>query len=348
MESLQLNEVVSLFSGCGGSSLGYKLAGFKILSANEFVIEAQNTYRSNFPDTLLLTEDIRNITGEQILELIKKKPKELELLDGSPPCNAFSTAGKGSKNWGRIKHYSDETTQRTDDLYFEFIRILKVIRPKVFLTENVPALVTGKNKGYFNNIFTQMRESGYKVKCTILDASHYHVAQKRRRLFFMGVRNDFNISPSFPSIQTKRSMIVKDVLNDIVNQEWELEEAKDMNRGSKMWLRRIRPGEKGSNAHPNKSYHSLSRISYDRPAPTIIGVSPNSLGNHKRSSLCHPIEDRYLTITELKRIASFPDDFILTGNFCQQWERIARAVPPNLMRAIAIHIRDKILPNICL
>lgn len=340
-------EVVSLFSGCGGSSLGYKMAGFKILLANEFVKEAQITYHANFPNTKLLIDDIRTIDGYSILKMIQKHRYELELLDGSPPCNPFSTAGKGSKLWGKVKHYSDEKNQRTDDLYFEFIRILKQIMPKMFLTENVPALINGKNRGYFNEIFQAMKEAGYKVTCAIINASYFGVPQNRNRLFFMGVRDNFNVEPTFPDAQIdSRPITVREAFENVKNQEWELEEARAMNPSSKYWLKHIRQGQKGSQAHPEKSFHSLSRCNWNKPAPTIIGLSLNSQTNNKLSSLCHPDEDRYLTISELRRIASFPDDFILTGNFSQQWERIARAVPPLLMKTIALHIKKNILPRL--
>jgi DNA (cytosine-5)-methyltransferase 1 len=336
-------EVVSLFSGCGGSSLGYKLAGFKILSANEFVNAARDTYHANFPDTILISEDVRKINGEQILKLIKKKKGELDVLDGSPPCNAFTTTGKREKNWGINKHYSDEKFQRTDDLYYEFIRILKDIMPKVFLTENVPALTQGVARGYFNDIFTKMKETGYNVRCAIMDASLYNVAQKRKRLFFMGVRKDFNVQPSFPR-PNKRPLTVREVWNNLKNNKWELEQARDVPFSVKTWLKQIKAGQKGSQVHPKKFFFSLTRVAMDRPSPTVVGISGDSAAGGKWAALCHHSENRYLTISEIKRISSFPDDFILTGNFAQQWERVARAVPPNLMKANALHIKENILP----
>ena len=98
---------VSTFSGCGGSSLGYKMAGFRVLWASEFIPAAQDTYRANHPATILDTRDIRNVQASDILDAIGMKPGELDLFDGSPPCASFSTAGKREAGWGKVKAYSD-------------------------------------------------------------------------------------------------------------------------------------------------------------------------------------------------------------------------------------------------
>ena len=135
-------KAISLFSGCGGSSLGYKLAGFKVLLANEFIDIAADTYQANFSDTIVLRDDIRKLTGKIILDKVNLKVGELDLLDGSPPCQSFSTAGKREEKWGKVVKYS-ETMQRTDDLLFEYARILKEIQPKTFVCENVKGLVLG-------------------------------------------------------------------------------------------------------------------------------------------------------------------------------------------------------------
>jgi len=98
---------VSLFAGGGGSSTGYRMAGGKSLLINEFVQDAANTYQANWKNTKILTDDVKKITGAQILKEINMKKGELDLLDGSPPCSAFSVAGTRDKNWGKTKTYSD-------------------------------------------------------------------------------------------------------------------------------------------------------------------------------------------------------------------------------------------------
>src|SRR4051812_23563290 len=132
---------VSTFSGCGGSSLGYRMAGFRVLWCNEFIAAARETYRANAADyTVIDSRDIRQVKPEDVLSTIKMQPGQLDLLDGSPPCASFSMAGKRSALWGKTKKYS-ETAQRTDDLFFEFARLIRGIQPKVFVAENVAGLV---------------------------------------------------------------------------------------------------------------------------------------------------------------------------------------------------------------
>ena len=145
-----MRKAISFFSVCGGSSLGYKLAGIKVLYANEFVKKASDVYKINFPTTIMDIRDIRTIQPTEVLEKIKLKKGELDFLDGSPPCASFSTAGKREKDWCKIKNYSGKK-QRTDDLFYEYIRMVKGINPKIFIAENVSGLIQGKAKGHFNN-----------------------------------------------------------------------------------------------------------------------------------------------------------------------------------------------------
>lgn len=200
IEELEPNgfKVVSTFSGGGGSSLGYKMAGFKVLYANEFIPEAQKTYRANFPNTYLDTRDIREVKPEEILEITGLKKYELDILDGSPPCASFSTAGAREKHWGEKKKYSDGF-QRVDDLFFEYIRILRGLMPKCFVAENVTGLVKGKAKGYFKIILKELKDSGYRVKAVKINAAYLGVPQKRERIIFLGVRKDLNIEPVAPT-----------------------------------------------------------------------------------------------------------------------------------------------------
>jgi DNA (cytosine-5)-methyltransferase 1 len=141
-------EVISTFSGCGGSCLGYRMAGFRVLWASEFIPAAQKVYKMNHSKSALDTRDIRDVDAEEILDTVDREPGKIDILDGSPPCSDFSAAGKGSEGWGEVKDYSD-TRQRVDDLFFEYARILNGLKPKVFVAENVRGLVRGKSKGYF-------------------------------------------------------------------------------------------------------------------------------------------------------------------------------------------------------
>lgn len=189
----------SSFSGCGGSSLGYRMAGFRMGWASEFIPAAQDTYRANAsPHTHLDTRDIRDVTGKDVLNAIGLNVGELDLWDGSPPCSPFSTAGKREAGWDVIKQYSD-TKQRVDDLFFEYARLVQEIQPRTFVAENVSGLVKGTAKGYFKLVLRALKEAGYRVEARLLNASWLGVPQSRQRLIFIGVREDLDMVPAFPS-----------------------------------------------------------------------------------------------------------------------------------------------------
>lgn len=363
---------VSTFSGCGGSSLGYKMAGFKVLWASEFIPAAQETYRANHSGTILDTRDIRLVQADDILEAIGMQRGQLDLFDGSPPCASFSTAGKREDGWGKIKQYSD-TKQRTDDLFFEYARLIKGVQPKVFVAENVSGLVKGTAKGYFLEILAALKECGYTVKAQLLDAQWLGVPQARQRVIFIGVRNDFNVEPVFPKPLTY-NYTVREALPWIVKQGDNagfgggsmrdanlpsptigtgpqtgngrfppalVEAETDISRYSigALWDE-IQPGEQ----HPRR--FNLVKPSLDAPCNTITQTMGNGAGKVKyAAAVVHPLEKRYFSIAELKRICAFPDDFVLTGTYAQQWERLGRAVPPVMMSHVAATIRDEVLPK---
>lgn len=189
---------VSSFSGCGGSSTGYRMAGYRMLWASEFIPAAQETYRANCaPYTLLDTRDIREVTGADLLADIGLGVGDIDLFDGSPPCASFSTNGNREKDWGKVKKYSD-TTQRTDDLFFEFSRLIRETQPRTFVAENVAGLVKGAAKGYFKMILTDLKACGYQVTARVCGSAWLGVPQTRNRIIFIGVRNDLGMAPVFP------------------------------------------------------------------------------------------------------------------------------------------------------
>lgn len=347
IENLPWNgcNVVSTFSGGGGSCLGYRMAGYHVLYANEFIEEAQRTYKANHPNSYLDCRDIRTVKPEEILEIIKMRKGELDLFDGSPPCSAFSTAGSREKGWGKVKAYSD-TKQRVDDLFFEYTRLLKGLQPKVFIAENVSGLTQGVAKGYFNEIIEELRNCGYNVKAGLINAMWLGVPQSRKRVIFMGVRKDLELEPSYPK-PFEYYYTLKDALKDVKNDSQEVEEllkAACRYKYGKV-LSKIPKNPKkpiqGSKIM-NGSYFNLVRESMFQPCSTIC----QNNGNESASGNCHPLYDRKFTIEELKRITSIPDDFILTGTFQQQWERLGRMVPPLMMKAISEHVYKEILCKI--
>lgn len=190
--------VISTFSGCGGSCLGFRMAGYRVLWANEFIPAAAEVYRLNAPTTLLDTSDIRALDPATILQATGLRVGEIDVLEGSPPCASFSTSGRRSKSWGKVRSYS-ETAQRSDDLFFEFARLLAALQPRAFIAENVSGLVRGVAKGYFKLILAALRDCGYRVEARLLDAQWLGVPQMRSRIIFQGIRNDLNRAPAWPT-----------------------------------------------------------------------------------------------------------------------------------------------------
>lgn len=341
--------VVSTFSGAGGSCLGYRMAGYKVRWANEFIPAAQETYRANHKDTYLNTKDIRAVTAEDIFAESGLTYGEIDLFDGSPPCCAFSTAGSREKGWGKIRKYSD-SEQRVDDLFFEYARLIKACQPKTFVAENVSGLVKGTAKGYFKEILKALEECGYEVKAKLLNAQWLGVPQSRERIILVGVRDDlvkrYDVHPAHPKpCETYISLgeALEGVDANSEEAQWLTEDVKKYSQYKviQKMPRNPRKPVKGSR-YMNGSYFNLSRESMYRPCSTVCQMG----GLKSASGNIHPLYDRKFTIEELKRITSMPDDFILTGNFEKQWERLGRAVPPVMMSHIAKAVQTEVLGKI--
>ena len=373
-------KVISTFSGGGGSSTAYRLAGGKVLVANEFVEEAARTYAENYPDTVILPDDIKELSGKDFLDAAGIGVGELDILDGSPPCSAFSVSGslshniheeehidlwgnvtiekvpgKHSDGWSKTKNYSDgKKVENIEDLFFEFLRVAEEIKPKVIVAENVKGLTVGEAKSYFNKILNKFEEIGYDVCAQVLDSRYYGVSQTRTRVIFIGVREDvaektgynfMNISQIFPKPDTE-VIPVKDVMIDL---EYDAEEVEYL---TKKWINTAywkQTGSKmpidpdkvltGMDYHPKGHHFNLKRVSQYQPAPTITAMG----SAETTAGAFHWIEPRKLTLGELKRIMSLPDDFKLTGKWNQKAERCGRMVPPLMMERIASSIYEKVL-----
>ena len=194
--------VISLFSGAGGSALGYRLGGFNELLDIDIDQTACNTFQHNFPLTPAWNRDISSVEVSEILQYIDIDVGQLDVLDSSPPCVGFSICGRRN------------IRDKRNDLFLEGARFIEGLRPKVFLIENVPGLITGKMKGKFNQIFTRLKSTGYKLKCKSINSIYYNVPQSRQRLIFLGVREDLPTEPVFPQSNSKVKRL-KDVLPDV-------------------------------------------------------------------------------------------------------------------------------------
>ena len=246
-------------------------------------------------------------------------PRQLDVLDGSPPCQGFSTAGK--------RNFNDDRNQ----LFREYVRLLRGLQPKVFVMENVSGMVKGKMKLIFAEIMRELKASGYVVSARLLNAMWFGVPQSRERMIFIGVREDLGIVPSHPKAESRPVTVGGGLL-----------EVKDDGTGNrvgahtKIWqaMKTVKPGMS------QPGHHSHVRLNAMKPSPAL-----RRAGDLAHYHYWHPVEHRVITMSECRRLASFPDSFQQVGSVGLTWSRIGNSVPPLFMRAIALHIRHKILAS---
>jgi DNA (cytosine-5)-methyltransferase 1 len=307
------------------------MAGGKVLLAVEWDDNAVQTYKANFPTTDVYHGDIGKLSVDDVLKRTGLKPGELDIFDGSPPCQGFSTAGKRS--------FTDNRNQ----LFHEYVRLLKGLRPRTFVMENVSGMVKGKMKIMFAEILRELRAAGYKVSARLLNAMNYGVPQSRQRMIFVGVREDLGIEPSHP-VGSSKTISFREAVkglplntqNTTIQHVW----VDEIQRQTK-WIgraSRLRPGDK---LVPGVA--SSSRIWWDKPCPTIMKNAMPGQAPYVRNSHIHPSEPRALSIREMARCGSFPDDFLFIDALNNGMQRIGNSVPPKLMEAVARHINENIL-----
>lgn len=317
--------VVSLFAGAGGSALGFRLAGYRERLAVEWDSNAIATFRHNFKDVPVYHGDISKLSSDEALHLANLQLGELDVLDSSPPCQGFSNSGKRSLHDPR------------NSLFKEHVRLLEAFQPKAFVMENVKGMIRGHMKGVYLQIVSELRSSGYKVKGQVLNAKYYGVPQARERVIIIGIRNDLGVEPSHPKPYTT-PISIRQAMKGLLIDEGErqmLLKLGEQYATYKIW-KTLKPGGHGR-------FASHVRPDPSRPAPTIlktIGV----IGAH---SMMHWDEQRRPTVGELKRLASFPDDFKFIGGYPEIGSRIGNCVPPLLMKAIALHLKELLYPAAC-
>jgi DNA (cytosine-5)-methyltransferase 1 len=302
--------VISTFAGCGGSSLGYSMAGFRELLAVEWEQNAADTFRLNFPHVPLYHGDIAKLSVEECLRLTGVAPGELDVFDGSPPCQGFSTAGK--------REIGDQRNQ----LFREFVRLLSGLRPRAFVMENVSGMVKGDFKVVFAEILRTLKACGYRVSARLLNAMWFGVPQSRERMIFAGVRDDLGVEPSHPSGWSEPSGPAIDATADaglyLSAKQFGAVEA-----------HKARQAAKGNG-------FGWQEVSSAKPSHAI--VKNMMIGGANTRLVRDGQRWRYLSDVEIKNIGSFPHAFVFTGRE-SMIERIGNSVPPLLMRSIARHVR---------
>lgn len=324
--------VIDLFSGAGGLSLGFCNKGFKNVFSLDIEPSFCKTYQRNFPNHKLLQQDITKLQNDEIVALTKGI--DVDVIIGGPPCQGFSMAG----NIGR-KFVDDPRNH----LFKEFARFIAVIRPKVFLMENVARLYTHNNGQTRQEILKTFAELGYYTECKVLNAADYGVPQLRSRIIFIGTRLD-NKKISFPKkkYDTAQYVTIKDAIND---------------------LPPLKSGEKSIIPNHVAMKHSeqmLKKMSYVKDGGTKedIPITLRPLKgdarkyiryNSAKPSICitgdmrkvfHYTQNRALTVRELARIQTYPDSFIFEGSAISQQQQVGNSVPPLFAEALAESVKE--------
>lgn len=366
---------IDLFSGCGGLSLGFKMAGFSSILASDIDENCEKTFCRNFPNVPFIRKDITEITKEEIDKIIGGKTPDI--IIGGPPCQGFSLA---NKNRNKIK---DDPRNK---LFYHFVKFIKWYSPKAFVMENVKGLLSMQKGKVIDTIIDEFTTAGagYNVRKQILCAKDYGVPQSRERVIIIGIRKDLAITPTFPkpiSGEITVDMAISD-LPQIQSGEGsetmpytidpQNEYQKMMRNGctilrnhvamkhTKRLIERfaaIQPGQslvdvwethgavkRGAPGEKSQIKFSQNnqRVFGNKPAPTIAASF--------QSNFIHPHLDRNFTAREGARLQSFPDSFIFEGmrtkmsweKGLSQYQQIGNAVPVLLAYEIAKNLRNQL------
>lgn len=345
-------KTIDLFSGVGGLSFGFTSAGFKVLLANEIDSQIAYSYSKNHPSVKMINSDITKLDIQTVFAPYKSS---IDVVTGGPPCQGFSQ--KGSRRF-----FDDER----NFLFKYFLQVVEYVRPRYFVMENVPNLLTSQ-KGYFRDLIVHLFNNiGYQVDTGILDASEFGVPQIRKRAIIIGRLGDKNICLS-RSIN-KQKVTVKDAIGDLeyLNsgqgeniQEYITSPSSDyqiiMRQNANLLFNHVAtkhsqfaiykmgliPIGKGKESLPTelltKSIYSgtWSRMKYDEPSVTIT----TRFDTPSSGRFTHPVLDRAITVREAARLQSFPDNFLFYGTKSSQMKQVGNAVPPLLAKEIAQMIK---------
>ena len=375
----KLFNYITFFSGGGGSSCGYKLAGGDVLFANEFQQVAMDDYLANFPKTPHhICGDIKDVTGKQIMEMTGLKVGELDLLDGSPPCPPFSMSGTKQKGWGKEKTAYGMKQKNIEDLTWEQIRITGEMKPKVVVCENVKGLTMDYASEHLARMVNDFESHGYTTVYKVLKGHQHGVPQKRERVFIVSVRNDVLDAIDMPFMcvagevfpnPEKEFVDIRGAIEDIQLNNANRVEADEliasMMKGAKWkWLKRLQKNPdkvvsvgddvvgpwydkviahrvKWGKTIPERksSFYQSRRVPWNQASHTL---SEQGLMTSLAVHL-HPEEDRVFTTREAARIMTLPEDYIFTGTLNQNLARIGLMVAPLCMKDLADNIYNNIL-----
>lgn len=318
--------VMSTFACGGGSSMGYKRAGCYIVAANDIDPEMAWHYKHNLHPPLYYLCPIRDLmTADLPPELFA-----LDILDGSPPCSTFSMAGSREKAWGKEKHFREgQAKQVLSDLFFDYLDLVELLKPRVAIAENVKGMVIGNAKGYTKLVMARFKEIGYRPQLFLINAADCGVPQRRERVFFCALRNDID-RPPLKLAPSHRWISAGEATRDLqVLTPAELADTRPSETAKKWWAK-TKPGDTFTKAvkkaEGRDSLFSWARYSDKQVAPSLLATDADK--NHHWSSM------RTLTFREWKRLGSFPDDYHAKTDKIGKY-MIGMSVPPKMTEVVA-------------
>ena len=326
----------------GGSTMGYKLAGYDVIGCNEIDPRMMSIYRENHNPKYSFCEPIQDFKKRKDL------PKELynlDILDGSPPCSSFSISGNRAKDWGKEKKFREgQQKQVLDTLFFDFIELAKELQPKVVVAENVKGLLLGEAKDYLRKIYKGFEDAGYYCQHFLLDASKMGVPQKRERVFFICLRKDlagsflyqkdlFTEVPKIDMAFCKKEVPFVEI-EDKGNFENKLSKSK-----FHIWKYR-KYGDRNLSKTCERFFNKTKFFNYkyayrERVLNTIMAQE------HANVSYNEP---RYLSNKEIIKACSFPKDYKFLK--CSPIYVCGMSVPPLMMYEIAKNIYNQWLSKL--
>ncbi len=330
---------VSLFSGGGGLDLGLAWAGFKSKVLCEIEKPLCETLQINFPDSLILDSDVTNVSKADILKGFQEG-ESVDLVAGGSPCQSFSILGQRGS-----------LTDPRGQLVYEYIRIVKELKPKVFLFENVPGILTiNKGKDWKELLQFFKKETGYDVHYKVLNSADYGVPQQRKRVIVLGFRNDILLTPSLnvfpkpvyaqldasPSLNLEKNDESSNKLKNWYPSKYALENLEQAkNHRKRVHGDRVRNRYLSVPQGSRDSIDRTDRIDAEKPSGTVLVGSKAGGGR----PFIHPYEPRHITIREAARLQSFPDSFEFFSSETWQYRAVGNAVPPLLAKAIGESIK---------
>jgi DNA (cytosine-5)-methyltransferase 1 len=340
--------VVELFCGCGGTSLGFEMAGFEVAVGCDIHQPSIKTFKSNHPRTATILGDVKKISPKSVKALLNGRG--VDVLIGGVPCQGFSLNN-------RKRHEDDERNL----LYKEFIKFVKALKPKVIVLENVSGMKSTGN--FVTNIERELSAAGdMMVKSKLLFAPDYGVPQSRTRLVFIGIRGkkefDFNEIKKTHGPETNNPYVtIKDAIGDLPsldpNSSSEKYKCAPFSDYQKLMRKEVKGNKLTNHKAPNHPKGTILRIKNTKPGEPMYPKfkqrirlawhiqSPTQVsgGIRPQFQFGHPSDSRGLTIRERCRIQSFPDHFFVSGGIVQGRVQTGNAVPPFLAKAIALAIR---------